>query len=192
MFDMSTIFGKIMETRGENMKRLLIVVDFQNDFVCGSLGFEKAKFLEDHIVHLIKEYHMNGDEIIYTMDTHTDNYLESYEGKHLPIEHCIEHTEGWELYGKVKDLLQDSLCFKKPTFPSLDLAYYLEDKDYQDITLVGVVSHICVLSNAIMAKAAQPDTPIRVDLRGTASGDDDVHQKSIDVMKSMQIEVLGL
>lgn len=172
------------------MKRLLIVVDFQNDFVCGSLGFEKAKQIEEHIVQLIKEYRMNGDEIIYTMDTHPQNYLESYEGKHLPIEHCIEHSEGWELYGKVHDLLKDCLYFKKPTFPSLDLGYYLKDKQYQDITLVGVVSHICVLSNAIMAKAAQPDIPIRIDLRGTASSDEDVHQKSIDVMKSMQFEII--
>lgn len=172
------------------MKRLLIVVDFQNDFVSGSLGFEKAKELEDHIVHLIKEYRMNGDEIIYTMDTHPQNYLESYEGQHLPVEHCIENTEGWELYGKVKDLLHDYLYFKKPTFPSLDLAYYLEDKEYKDITLVGVVSHICVLSNAIMAKAAQPDTPIRIDLKGTASADEKVHQESIDVMKSLQFEII--
>lgn len=172
------------------MKRLLVVVDFQNDFVIGSLGFEKAKELEEHIVSLIKEYHMNGDEIVYTMDTHTENYLETYEGKNLPVEHCIEHTEGWELYGKVGELLQDCLCFKKPTFPSLDLAYYLEGKEYEDITFVGVVSHICVLSNAIMAKAAQPDIPIRIDLRGSASADEKVHLESIDVMKSMQIEVI--
>ena len=172
------------------MKRLLVVVDFQNDFVSGSLGFEKAKELEEHIVQLIKEYHMNGDEIVYTMDTHTENYLETYEGSHLPVEHCIEQTVGWELYGKVKDLLQDCLCFKKPTFPSLDLAYYLEDKEYEDITFVGVVSHICVLSNAIMAKAAQPETPIRVDLKGIASADEKVHQEGIDVMKSLQIEII--
>ncbi|MEG0453569.1 MAG: cysteine hydrolase family protein [Coprobacillus sp.] len=172
------------------MKRLLIVVDFQNDFVIGSLGFEKAKLLEEHIVHLIKEYQLNNDEIICTMDTHTDNYLETYEGKHLPVPHCIEHTEGWDLYGKVGDLLQSSLCFKKPTFPSLDLAYYLEGKEYEDITLVGLVSHICVISNAIMAKAALPDTPIRIDLRGTSSGDQEVHKKSIDVMKSMLFEII--
>ena len=172
------------------MKRLLIVVDFQNDFVTGSLGFEKAKELESHIVQLIKEYHVNGDEIVYTMDTHTENYSETYEGKHLPIPHCIEHTEGWEIYGEVKDLLQDCLCFKKPTFPSLDLAYYLEDKEYEDITLVGLVSHICVLSNAIMVKAAQPETPIRIDLKGTASSDEKTHQEGIDVMKSLQFEIV--
>lgn len=171
------------------MKRLLIVVDFQKDFVDGSLGFENAKDIESHIVQLIREYHMNNDEIIYTMDTHPENYDDTYEGQQLPA-HCIEHSEGWQLYGEVKDLLQDCLCFKKPTFPSLDLAYYLEGKEYQDITLVGLVSHICVLSNAIMAKSAQPDTPIRIDLKGTASYDERIHQESLDVMKSLQIELI--
>ncbi len=172
------------------MKRLLIVVDFQNDFVDGSLGFEKAKLLEDHIVQLIKTYQENQDEIIYTMDTHQENYLETYEGKALPVEHCIEGTEGWQLYGEARNLLKNCLCFKKATFPSLDLANYLKDKEYQDITLIGLVSYICVLSNAIMAKAALPQTPIRVDLRGTGSVDEKVHEKSIDVMKSLQIEVI--
>ncbi len=172
------------------MKRLLIVVDYQNDFVSGSLGFEKAIQLEKSIVETIKEYQNNNDEVIYTMDTHPQNYLETYEGQHLPIEHCIENSKGWELYGEVKNLLQDCLCFQKETFPSLDLANYLKDKEYQDITLVGVVSHICVLSNAIMVKSAQPYIPIRIDINKTASVDEDVHQKSIDVMKSMQFEII--
>ena len=172
------------------MKRLLIVVDYQNDFVVGSLGFEKAKEIEQRIVELIKEYQMNNDEIIYTMDTHPEEYSKTYESKQLPVPHCIEHTKGWEIYGEVKELLQDHLCFKKPTFPSLDLAYYLEDKEYKDITIVGLVSHICVLSNAIMAKAAQPETPIRIDLKATASHDEKTHQASLEVMKSLQIELI--
>lgn len=172
------------------MKRLLIVVDFQNDFVDGSLGFKKAPLLEEHIVHFIKEYQSNEDDVIYTMDTHQNDYLDSYEGKHLPVKHCIENSDGWQLYGETRELLKDCLCFKKPTFPSLDLANYLKDKDYQDITLIGLVSHICVLSNAIMAKAALPETPIRVDLRCTGSFDEKTHQDSISVMKSMQIEII--
>jgi len=172
------------------MKRLLIVVDFQKDFVDGSLGFEQAKTLEEKIVKYIQEYQNNNDEIVYTMDTHQEDYLETYEGVHLPIEHCIENTEGWQLYGQIKDLLNDYLCFKKSTFPSLDLANYLKDKEYQDITLIGLVSHICVLSNAIMAKAALPQTPIRVDIRATGSSDEKVHMESIDVMRSLQIEII--
>lgn len=172
------------------MKRLLVVVDYQNDFVNGSLGFKEAENLEEHIVQLINEYHQNNDEIIYTLDTHDTNYMKTYEGQHLPVEHCIEGTHGWELYGQTKELLKNDLCFKKPTFPSLEFANYLKDKSYQDITFVGVVSHICVLSNAIMAKAALPETPIRVDLKGTSSVDTKVHEESIDVMKSLQIEII--
>jgi nicotinamidase-related amidase len=171
------------------MKRLLIVVDYQNDFVVGTLGFKKAVELEDHIIQLIKDYKENNDEIIYTLDTHYDNYSETLEGKYLPIPHCIKNTEGWQLYGKTKDLLKDCKCFEKNTFPSLDLANYLVGKDYVDITLVGVVSHICVLSNAIMVKSALPQTPIYIDLKGTASHDDITHEKSLDVLKSLQINL---
>lgn len=172
------------------MKRLLIVVDYQNDFVCGSLGFDKAKDLEERIVELIYEYKNNNDDIIYTMDTHTNDYMNTYEGKHLPVPHCIEGSDGWQLYGKTKELLKDCLCFKKPTFPSLDLANFLKDKNYTDITLVGLVSHICVISNAIMVKSALPQTPIRIDLKATGSVDEKTHQDSLSVLKSLQIELI--
>lgn len=171
------------------MKKLLVVVDFQNDFVCGSLGFKEALNLEDHIVSLIQEYKNNQDDIIYTLDTHTKDYLEHYEGKYLPVEHCIENTEGWQLYGQCRELLKDCLCFKKPTFPSLDLANYLADKDYTEITFVGLVSHICVISNAVMAKAALPEAHIIIDLKGTGSADQNTHNDSISVMKSLQFEI---
>lgn len=172
------------------MKKLLIVVDFQNDFVTGSLGFNEAPQLENHIVHLIQTFQQNHDDIIYTMDTHQTNYLQTYEGLHLPIAHCIENTPGWQLYGKVKELLSDCTCYKKETFPSLEMAIDLKNKEYESVTLVGLVSHICVLSNAIMVKSALPDTPVRVDLKGCASSDQITHQKSIDVMKSLQIEII--
>ncbi|MDE6953919.1 MAG: cysteine hydrolase [Erysipelotrichales bacterium] len=172
------------------MKRLLIVVDYQNDFVNGSLGFEDAPKLENTIVKYIQDYQNNGDDIIYTMDTHQENYMESYEGQKLPVAHCIKNTEGWQLYGQTKNLLRDCLCFEKPTFPSLDLANYLKDKEYKDVTLVGLVSHICVISNAIMVKAALPETPIYIDMKATSSVDQLTHQKSIDVMKSLHIDII--
>ncbi len=116
--------------------------------------------------------------------------METYEGKNLPIPHCIKGSKGWELYGQTKELLKNAKCYEKNTFPSLQLANDLVDKEYQDITLVGVVSHICVISNAIMVKSALPNTPICIDLRGTASADEETHQKSIDVLKSLQFEII--
>ena len=172
------------------MKKLLVVVDFQNDFVDGSLGFEHAKDIEGHIVSLIKDYHNHHDDVIYTLDTHQTDYLNTYEGKLLPVEHCIENTHGWELYGQSKELLKNDLCFKKETFPSLELAQYLKDKNYESVTLVGLVSNICVISNAVMIKAALPNTPIRVELKGTASFDPQAHLACIEVMKSLQIEII--
>ncbi len=172
------------------MKKLLIVIDYQKDFVDGALGFERAKDIESHILKRVQEYQYNQDEVIYTLDTHTPDYLDTVEGEKLPVEHCIESTEGWELYGEVKDKLQNCLSFKKATFPSLDLAYYLEKKEYESITIVGVVSHICVLSNAVMVKSAQPDTPIYIDTQGIASYDDDLHQKALDILSSLHCEII--
>ena len=110
------------------MKRLLIVVDYQNDFVCGSLGFDKAKELEKGILEKIAEY--QNDEIIYTLDTHFDDYLTTAEGKSLPVPHCIKGTVGHKLYGGLADALKGKLCFEKNTFPSLEMAKYLEGKDF--------------------------------------------------------------
>ena len=90
----------------------------------------------------------------------------------------------------MKELLSDCTCYKKETFPSLEMANDLKNKEYESVTLVGLVSHICVLSNSIMVKSALPDTPVRVDLKGCASSDQIIHQKSIDVMKSLQIEII--
>lgn len=170
------------------MKKLLIVVDFQNDFVCGSLGFDKAKTLESGILKKIDEY--KNDEIIYTLDTHSDNYLKTHEGKALPIPHCIKGSEGHELFGNVKSALREKLCFEKNTFPSLEMAKYLENQAYDVIELCGLVSNICVLSNAIMAKSACPDAEIIVNSALTASADEEIHEKALDVMRKLFITVI--
>lgn len=170
------------------MKKLLIVVDFQNDFVSGSLGFDQAKSLEEKILNKIEEY--KNDDIVYTLDTHQENYLETHEGKNLPIPHCIEGTQGHELYGKVKYALNGKKCFIKDTFPSLELAKSLENKDYDTIELVGLVSNICILSNAVMARAACPNAEIIVNSSLTASSNNELHNKSLDVLKGLFITVL--
>lgn len=158
------------------MKKLLIVVDFQNDFVSGSLGFEGADLLDD---------------VIFTLDTHYSDYLSTNEGQHLPVEHCQKGTTGHELYGKVKSLSEDALMFEKPTFPSLELANYLIKHNYSEVELCGLVSNICVLSNAVMVKSALPNAQIIVDAKATDSFDKDLHEKSLDVMSGLHIKVIN-
>ena len=171
--------------------KLLVVVDFQNDFVNGSLGFEGAELLDQKIADKIREYHENKDQVIFTLDTHDSNYLNTLEGKKLPVAHCIKKTKGYELYGKTALEAKDSdLCFEKNTFPSLDLANYLKGKAFESVELAGLVSNICVLSNAVMIKSALPETEIIVDTECTGSFDKALNEKCFDIMEGLQITVL--
>ena len=170
--------------------KLLVVVDYQKDFVDGALGFEGAKAIEDSLCEKINSYLRAGDEVVFTLDTHEQKYLFTNEGKHLPVKHCIKGTAGWQLYGKVARLAEGRKWFEKPTFPSLELAKYVEGKGYKTIELAGVVSNICVLSNAIMAKSAAPDCQIVVDSSAVASNDNDMEQKCFDILRNLHVEVL--
>ena len=170
--------------------KLLVVVDYQNDFVNGSLGFPGAELPDLKIAAKIKEYHEAGDPVIFTYDTHRGNYLKTQEGRKLPVEHCICGTDGWQLYGETaKQQSEDDLCFQKPTFPSLELADYITEEDFESIELVGLVSHMCVLSNAVMAKAAAPEAEIIIDAACTASFDASLHEKALDLMEALQMTV---
>jgi len=129
------------------MKKVLIVIDYQNDFVNGTLGFEKAVTLEEAIVEKIKNYKDNGGEVIFTFDTHTTDYLNTQEGRNLPISHCVKGTTGWQLYGKIAEFCDEKTKhFEKVTFGSMKMAKYFEKSNYDQIELVGVVSNICVIS----------------------------------------------
>lgn len=173
-------------------KRLFVVVDFQNDFVTGSLGFPKAKDIEEHICKKIKEYRENGDEIAFTFDTHDDSYMESQEGKNLPIPHCIKGTQGWELYGCAKDLIADGdKRFEKGAFGSVEFFDYLRERDYESIELAGLVTNICIISNAILAKTALPEVEVIVDADCVASADDAINEKTLDVLEGLHVKVVG-
>ncbi len=174
------------------MKKCLIVVDYQNDFVTGSLGFPEAKALEMPLVRKIQAYRENGDEVMFTFDTHTKEYLLSQEGRNLPVPHCIGGTEGHKLYGQVGACCDaEDWCFIKYTFGSDALYDFLKQNRYSSIELVGVVTNICVLANAVLAKTAQPETEILVDASCTASNDRVLQEKALDVMESLQIRVTG-
>lgn len=182
------------------MKRLLIVVDYQKDFVDGALGFEGAEALDPLIVRKIQEYRATGDPVAFTFDTHHKDYLETQEGKNLPVAHCIEGTPGHELYGQVKDCIEASdRVFYKSTFGSSELferlqqlqqiASSLDTIPFESIELVGLVSHICVLSNAVIARSACPDVPIIVDAACTDSYDKELQEKAFDILEGLQITV---
>ena len=173
------------------MKKCLIVVDYQNDFVNGALGFEKAVLLDERISEKIEYYHNNNDDVIFTFDTHKADYLNTQEGKNLSIEHCIENTEGHKLYGKTATMIKDcDKCFYKPSFGSAELFEYLKQTEYESIELCGVVSNICVISNAVLAKTAQPETEIIVDSKCVASNDDNLNNCALEVMKTLHINVI--
>lgn len=171
------------------MKKLLVVVDFQNDFVDGALGFPSALPLADRIAEKIRFYESQGDDVIFTMDTHGEDYLDTQEGKYLPVPHCVKGTTGWELFGPVKDLAGSHLMLEKVTFGSEALFDYLREHPYEQIELVGLVSNICLLANVILAKTAQPETPIWVDYQCTASFDQEINEKTFAVMKGLQVQI---
>lgn len=174
------------------MKRCLIVVDYQVDFVVGSLGFEKALSLDNRIAKKIEAYRTSGDDVIFTLDTHGLNYLETYEGRHLPVAHCINGTDGHNLFGMVgKAKKRSDRVFCKNTFGSDDLYAYLRKTEYSSIEFVGVVTNICVIANAILAKTAQPETDIIVDASCVASNDEKLNKAALQVIESLQIQIIN-
>ena len=174
-----------------DMRKCLIVVDYQNDFVSGTLGFPGAVELESNIAAKIENYRKNGDEVIFTFDTHGENYMDTLEGRLLPVAHCLSGTEGHNLYGKIAGMVFDSdKQFIKHTFGSDALFHYLSKNVFESIELVGLVSNICVLANAVLAKTAQHETPVMVDARCTAGADARLHQAALEVMSGLHIEVL--
>ena len=173
------------------MKKAFVVVDFQNDFVSGSLGFPEAVTLDEKISAKIEAYLKEGYDLIYTFDTHYENYSDTQEGKKLPIPHCIKGTDGYNIYGKTASYLNFAkIKIDKNVFGSLELGEFLRKENYSVVKLCGLVSNICVISNAVIAKSALPEATITVDSSLTASADLSMHEKALDVMESLQIEVI--
>ena len=175
------------------MKRLLLVVDYQKDFVDGALGFPGAEALDGPIAAKIAQYRAAGDDVAFTLDTHQENYLDTQEGRKLPVPHCLMNTEGWQLYGTTAQALDKSrdMVVCKPTFPSLWLGNWLKERCYDRIELVGLVSYMCVLSNAVMAKAALPEAETVVDASCTAGPDPRLHANALELMETLQITVVN-
>jgi nicotinamidase-related amidase len=173
------------------MKKLLVVVDFQNDFVDGALGFAKAASLEGVILQKIRDSRIDGGDVVFTLDTHGEDYLDTLEGKYLPVKHCLKGSDGWRLYGKTQETVLDSdKIFYKPSFGSAELFDYLRENFYEEIELVGLVSNICVLSNAVLAKTAQPQTEVVIDRAAVASFDEALNEKCLDILKGIHVNII--
>lgn len=175
------------------MKKVLIVVDMQNDFVTGSLGTKEAIAIVPNVEKKIEEYLDNNDVIYFTKDTHWEGYLDTQEGKKLPVEHCIIGTNGWEIIDKLK--LYEHNVFQKDTFASRDIAECVWNgfinNDYDSVELVGVCTDICVISNALLIKALAPELEITVDASCCAGTTPERHKAALETMKSCQIDVIG-
>lgn len=171
--------------------KALVVVDYQVDFVNGALGFAGAELLEPIILKKIEECRAEGGQVIFTLDTHGENYLETAEGKKLPVVHCVDGTAGHRLYGRIADsLTENDIVIKKPAFGSLELAGLLKKCGFDEVELCGLVTDICVVSNAVIAKAALPESRIVVDSKACAGFDKNAHESALTVMRSVQIDVL--
>ncbi len=175
--------------------RYLIIVDMQKDFVDGTLGTMEACEIVPNVCEKIRSF---DGEIIITQDTHLTNYLDTREGRNLPIQHCIKGTNGWELNSSVyaaikgrKDTVPRSIM--KPTFGSVELGEYLVDKshdcDMDEVVLVGLCTDICVISNALLIKAFLPEVKVTVDAACCAGVTPESHENALKAMKMCQIDV---
>ncbi len=169
--------------------KLLVIVDYQNDFVDGALGFQDANAIEEYLLQSIDAFEKEGNEIVYTLDTHDEDYLLTEEGKNLPVKHCIKGSKGYELVNTLKEKLDKKKCFEKKTFGSLELANYIATKKYEEIVLMGLVSNMCVLANAILCKSANPNAHIVLDARGSRSFDKNLEEKAYEVCEAIHIEI---
>ena len=176
------------------MDRYLFVIDYQNDFVDGALGFPGAEKLDAGIAAKVRSY--GEGHVLFTRDTHFDNYLQTREGRLLPVPHCIRGSQGWQLYGEtaaacadVKAPAIDKLVFGMDVTDPATAAVLPAHAD--EIELVGLVSNICVVSNACVLQARYPEARILVDARLTASMDPVMHEKVLDVLEGFQVQVLN-
>ena len=173
------------------MRKILLVIDMQKDFIDGALGTPEAAAIVDRVAEEIKKY--PPENVFATRDTHPANYLDTQEGRNLPVVHCVKGTPGWQLNEKIAAALGGAEIVDKPTFGSVALAEKLKtmaEKEELDITLVGLCTDICVVSNALLVKAYLPETPVRVLADCCAGVTPESHDAALETMKMCQIEVV--
>lgn len=167
------------------MKKTLIVVDMQKDFIDGALGTKEAVAIVELVKEKIEQYKAIGADIIFTRDTHDDNYLNTNEGRNLPVIHCIENTEGWQIYSGLDT--EGARIVNKTTFGYIGWKEF----EFEEVEIVGLCTDICVVSNALIIKAAFPDINITVDARYCAGVTPETHRAALATMKCCQINVVN-
>ncbi len=172
------------------MSKLLVVVDMQTDFVDGSLGTAEARTIVPEVVRKIEEETAAGTTVVFTRDTHETNYLETQEGRKLPVVHCIKDTEGWNLIPQLRPLAEGRMIINKNTFGSTMLAHYVGKNKFDEVELIGLCTDICVISNAMIIKASSPEAVIRVCASCCAGVTPESHLNALESMKMCQIEII--
>lgn len=169
--------------------KVLCVIDMQNDFIDGALGTKEAEAIVGNVAEKIDAYRKNGDMIIFTRDTHFDNYMATQEGRNLPVPHCIKDSKGWQISSSLS--VGDSTVIDKPSFGSLELGEYVASlEDVELVELIGLCTDICVISNAMIIKAKLPEVKVCVDSHCCAGVTPDSHNNALEAMKMCQIEIL--
>lgn len=197
------------------MKKVLVIVDMQNDFIDSALGTPEAQAIVPKVADYIRTHADKDTVLVFTKDTHEVNYMDTQEGKHLPVAHCIKDTHGWEIHPEILSALYEtreqyhpmSDCFNlmtdhvvnKPTFGSINLqnlVYILDDDEMQnpgdvaEITLMGLCTDICILANSVLVKTTLPEIPVRVVADCCAGVTPKSHQRALEAMKMLQIEII--
>ena len=167
------------------MNDLILIIDMQNDFIDGSLGTKEAQAI---VPRVQKKLFTTDSVIMFTQDTHGQDYLDSQEGKNLPIKHCIKPEKGWEICDALKPYVKESNVFEKPTFGCTKLIQAVEP--HESITIVGLCTDICIISNVLLIKAFYPEKMIRVDSKCCAGVTLESHENALKAMRSCQITVI--
>ncbi len=173
----------------EMAKQVLAVIDMQNDFIDGALGTKEAEAVVGKVAALIRDF---DGEVVCTRDTHFEGYLDTQEGKRLPVLHCIKDTKGWQIREEVREACAGKAkIFDKPTFGSVELAEYLRNmSDLESVTVIGLCTDICVISNALVIKAFLPEVTIKVAADCCAGVTPESHRNALEAMKMCQVEVV--
>ena len=171
------------------MGDVLIVIDMQKDFINGSLGTKEAEEIVDNVKKKVAEYKSQGKKVFFTRDTHSENYLDTFEGKNLPVVHCVKGTTGWEICDELRNEAVHNQIIDKPTFGFLNWSDVLPNS-INGIEVCGLCTDICVVSNVLILRATYPELLITVDSKCCAGVTPEKHEAALEVMRSCQIEVL--